>query len=215
MVYYFKARPEVGDYVIYMGLDKHENEDLIKYGLPEDIWFHVDKLSSAHVYLRMHKGQTMEMITPELLEDCAQLVKANSIQGNKLNNLDVVYTPWFNLRKTPSMDVGQVGFHNSKLVRTVRVETRKNEVVNRLNKTKTEQTPDLKAEREAYNAAERNERKQHTKEKKRREELERLEKERQAEIRSYTRLMVQEKMTSNKDIAAKGKSLAELEEDFM
>jgi hypothetical protein len=50
---------------------------------------------------------------------------------------------------------------------------------------------------------------------KRREELERLEKERQAEIRSYTRLMVQEKMTSNKDIAAKGKSLVELEEDFM
>ena len=31
--------------------------------------------------------------------------------------MDVVYTPWFNLRKTPSMDVGQVGFHNSKLVR--------------------------------------------------------------------------------------------------
>ena len=46
--------------------------------------FHVDKLSSAHVYLRMHKGQTMEMITPELLEDCAQLVKANSIQGLRL-----------------------------------------------------------------------------------------------------------------------------------
>jgi hypothetical protein len=198
-----------------MGLDKHENEDLIKYGLPEDIWFHVDKLSSAHVYLRMHRFQTMDMITPELLEDCAQLVKANSIQGNKLNNLDVVYTPWYNLRKTQSMDVGQVGFHNPKLVRTVRVETRKNEIVNRLNKTKTEQTPDLKAEREAYNAAERAERKQHTKEKKRREELERLEKEKQTEIRSYNRLMVQEKMTSNKDIAAKGKSLAELEEDFM
>ncbi|KAF5923527.1 hypothetical protein HPG69_006698 [Diceros bicornis minor] len=30
-------------------------EDLIKYGWPEDIWFHVDKLSSAHVYLRLHK----------------------------------------------------------------------------------------------------------------------------------------------------------------
>lgn len=43
--------------------------------------FHVDKLSSAHVYLRLHKGQTVEMISPELLEDCAQLVKANSIQG--------------------------------------------------------------------------------------------------------------------------------------
>nr|PNR47968.1 hypothetical protein PHYPA_012441 [Physcomitrium patens] len=106
--------------------------------------FHVDKLSSAHVYLRMPKGQTMEMISPELLEDCAQLVKANSIQENKLNNLNVVYTPWYNLRKTQSMDVGQVGFHNSKFVRTVRVETPKNEIVNRLNKTNTEETPDLK-----------------------------------------------------------------------
>ncbi len=39
MVYYFKARPELGDYTIYMGLDKFENEDLIKYGWPEDIWY--------------------------------------------------------------------------------------------------------------------------------------------------------------------------------
>lgn len=37
--------------------------------------------------------------------------------GNKVNNIDVVYTPWYNLKKTPSMDVGQVGFHNSKMVR--------------------------------------------------------------------------------------------------
>ncbi|XP_024384942.1 uncharacterized protein [Physcomitrium patens] len=65
----------------------------------------------------MPKGQTMEMISPELLEDCAQLVKANSIQENKLNNLNVVYTPWYNLRKTQSMDVGQVGFHNSKFLK--------------------------------------------------------------------------------------------------
>ena len=28
------------------------------------------------------------------MEDCAQLVKANSILGNKENNLYVVYTPW-------------------------------------------------------------------------------------------------------------------------
>ncbi|KAG9308772.1 hypothetical protein JVU11DRAFT_11564 [Chiua virens] len=34
---------------IYMGKDKVENEDLIKYAWPQDVWFHVDKLSSAHV----------------------------------------------------------------------------------------------------------------------------------------------------------------------
>ncbi|MBA0657928.1 hypothetical protein Goklo_010182, partial [Gossypium klotzschianum] len=215
MVFYFKARPEAGDYTIFMGLDKYENEELIKYGFPEDIWFHVDKMSSAHVYLRLQKGQTIDDISEGLLEDCAQLVKANSIQGNKVNNIDVVYTPWSNLKKTPSMDVGQVGFHNSKMVRTLRVEKRINEIVNRLNRTKVERTPDLKAEREAVNATERAERKQHMREKKRHEELERLEKERQADIRSYKGLMVSEKMTSNKQIAETSKSLQELEDDFI
>ncbi|XP_027355806.1 coiled-coil domain-containing protein 25 isoform X3 [Abrus precatorius] len=215
MVFYFKARPEAGDYTIFMGLDKYENEELIKYGFPEDIWFHVDKMSSAHVYVRMHKGQTIDDMNESLLEDCAQLVKANSIQGNKVNNIDVVYTPWSNLKKSASMDVGQVGFHNPKMVRTVRVEKRINEIVNRLNKTKVERKPDLKAEREAVNAAERAERKQILREKKRREELERLEKDRQAELRSYKGLMVAENMTSNKEIASGSKSLQELEEDFM
>ncbi|KAK8935152.1 hypothetical protein KSP39_PZI013553 [Platanthera zijinensis] len=215
MVFYFKARPDVGDYTIFMGLDKHENEELIKYGFPEDIWFHVDKMSSAHVYLRLNKGQAIDNISEGLLEDCVQLVKANSIQGNKVNNVDVVYTPWYNLKKTPSMDVGQVGFHNSKMVRTIRVEKRVNEIVNRLNKTKVERNPDLKAEREAINAAEKAEKKHLLREKKRREDMDRLEKEKQAELRSYKGLMVSEKMTSNKQIASANKSLQELEEDFM
>lgn len=215
MVFYFKARPEAGDYTIFMGLDKFENEELIKYGFPEDIWFHVDKMSSAHVYLRMRKGQTIDDISEGVLEDCVQLVKANSIQGNKVNNIDVVYTPWQNLKKTAAMDVGQVGFHNNKAVRTVRVEKRINEVVNRLNRTKVERKPDLKAERESVNAAERAERKLQLRDKKRREEMERLEKEKQAEVRSYKNLMVADKMTSNKEIASTQKTLQELEEDFM
>jgi len=46
--------------------------------------FHVDKMSSAHVYVRLHKGQTIDGMSEGLLEDCAQLVKANSIQGESL-----------------------------------------------------------------------------------------------------------------------------------
>ncbi|CAI5967735.1 unnamed protein product [Closterium sp. NIES-64] len=54
---------------------------------------------------RPHTGQGIDDITSEMLEDCAQLVKANSIMcgcravgsANKLNNIDVVYTPWANL----------------------------------------------------------------------------------------------------------------------
>ena len=82
MVYYFTSK--AGDYTLYMGKDKYENEDLIKYGLPEDVWFHVDDLSSAHVYLRMKPGMTLDDISEELLVECCSLVKANSIQGCKV-----------------------------------------------------------------------------------------------------------------------------------
>jgi hypothetical protein len=70
-----------------MGKDKFENEDLIKYGLPEDVWFHVDDLSSAHVYLRMKPGMGMDDISEDLLLDCSALVKANSIVGCKVSTV--------------------------------------------------------------------------------------------------------------------------------
>lgn len=84
MVFYFTSRD--GKYMYYMGKDKYENEDLIKYGLPEDVWFHVDDLSSAHVYLRMPPGMTMKDIPEDILLECSSLVKANSIVGCKVRS---------------------------------------------------------------------------------------------------------------------------------
>ena len=43
--------------------------------------FHVDKMSSAHVYVRVAPGETIDDVEAETLEDCAQLCKANSITG--------------------------------------------------------------------------------------------------------------------------------------
>jgi hypothetical protein len=74
--------------------------------------FHVDKLSSAHIYLRMRDGETWDNLPNDLLTDLAQLTKANSIEGNKKDNITIIYTPWSNLRKDGSMEVGQVGFHD-------------------------------------------------------------------------------------------------------
>lgn len=42
MVFYFICSDP--RYTIYMGRDKYENEHLIQYGWPEDLWFHVDKV---------------------------------------------------------------------------------------------------------------------------------------------------------------------------
>lgn len=182
-----------------MGLDKFENEDLIKYGWPEDVWFHVDKVSSAHVYLRLPKGQTIDDIPSVVLDDCAQLVKANSIQGNKMNNVGIVYTLWENLKKTSDMDVGQIGFHKQKEVCTMVVEKRINEIVNRLNKTKEERFPDLRMEREERDREEREDKRKELQAKRRKEKEEEKRRVEEAQARSYSNLMKTENMTSNKD----------------
>ena len=215
VLYFTPAGAEKTGHILYMGRDKVENEDLIKWGLPEDYWFHVDKMSSAHVYLRVKRGETWDDITEEELEDCAQLVKANSIVGNKENNVGIVYTPWSNLMKLPRMEVGQVGYHDQKLVRRCKVEKRKNEIVNRLNKTKREEFPDLALERDAYDKEIREEKKAHF----RAEEDRRLEEERareaDREARSYDRIMDTDNMVSNKDNMKKYASFGEAEDDFM
>lgn len=36
-----------------------------------------------------------------------------------MNNVDVVYTMWSNLKKTAGMEVGQVGFHRDKEVNII------------------------------------------------------------------------------------------------
>lgn len=52
------------------------------------------------------QGQTIDDIPNSVLDDACQLVKANSIMGNKMNDIDIVYTMWANLKKTASMEVG-------------------------------------------------------------------------------------------------------------
>ncbi|KAJ5129215.1 uncharacterized protein N7515_005254 [Penicillium bovifimosum] len=202
MVFYFTSNVVEPSAFIYVGKDKFENEDLIKYGLDSDVCatglvfpssacdanrpnasirsqFHVDNLSSAHVYVRLRDGETWDNIPQPLLEDCAQLTKANSIEGNKKDNITIIYTPWSNLKKDGSMAAGQVTFHNHKLVRKVYVKQRENPIVNRLNKTRVEKYPDLRAEKEEYTMKkQRSERKlrdeQRSKEKKKQQEYEQL-----------------------------------------
>jgi len=50
-----------------MGKDKYENEKLLEFGWPEDVWFHVDNYSSAHVYLRLKDGEKIENLSEEVM----------------------------------------------------------------------------------------------------------------------------------------------------
>ncbi|KAL9179540.1 hypothetical protein ACHAXT_008830 [Thalassiosira profunda] len=214
MVYYFTTR--CGEYTIYMGKDKYENESLIKYGLPEDCWFHVDDLSSAHVYLRLKPGQTMDDIPEDCMTDCCSLVKANSIAGCKKSSVYIVYTRWKNLKKTADMVDGQVGYHRPENVRRTNIE-KNNTIVRQLEKTKKELYPDLaKAQQDRLREIQMQKKEQRRAEEKAKK-LEALERAKEKEERSYDRIHGEEGMTSNKDMAATADATAaeEFEDDFM
>ena len=202
--------------MIYMGKDKYENEHLIQYGLPEDVWFRVDDLSSAHVYLRLQPGmQLADLEGTDVLLDCASLVKANSIAGCKKASVNVIYTRWKNLKKTNDMVDGQVGYHRPDNVKRVRVE-KNNSIVKQIEKSKKELYPDLAAEQAArlkeIQLQKKNEWKKISKEKQKRKEEAIKEK----EARSYDRIMVADKMTSNAERVATVDTTAaeEFEDDF-
>lgn len=139
-------------------------------------------------------------------------MKHNSIEGNKLNNVGIVYTYWKNLKKTGDMDVGQVGFHNRKDVRRTIVEKRLNPIINRLNKTKVEAHPDLAKEKQDHirelNQASREAAKKRAKE----ERTRHMEQQAEKEARSYDRIHKEELMVSNKDLQQDPNAF---EDDFM
>jgi len=214
MVFYYTSSE---GYLIYMGRDKFENEDLIRFGLPEDVWFHVDDLSSAHVYLRLRPGQTLDDLSEDTINECATMVKANSIEGCKKRRVSVIYTRWKNLHKTPSMDVGAVGFKDESRVRRCHAE-KDNSIVNALNRTKEERYPDLEAEQAERAAQWRREQKRKKEEAKRREREERQKREEEKKLQSYEGLMDNEndmtftdQMESTEDQTA----AVAFEDDFM
>ena len=110
--------------------------------------------------MRLQDDWTFDNIPQAVLTDCCQIVKANSIEGNKKNNIKIVYTPFNNLKKEQGHDVGQVTFHSTKMIKFITVDRRNNEIVNRLNKTKEDKRIDWLDDKTARIQAEKRERKE-------------------------------------------------------
>ena len=244
------------------GRDKHENENLVAHALPHDIWFHVEDMSSAHVYLRPPaslyppaaatsspkpgKGgdaaaapapspngrneavaaaaaaplpaRAWHDIPQRVLSDCCQLVKHNSISGGKASAVNIVYTPWSNLKKTDRMDIGQVGFHDNspsaiRLEKNVKTDR---EAVKRIEKTRREVAkPDLAGEREAFDLEVIRARKAAAAVRKAEEKAAAAAAAAAKEARSYDKLLSSEAMKTPAEVAAKYESAAAFEDDFM
>jgi hypothetical protein len=129
-----------------------------------------------------------------------------------LLTVTIIYTPWSNLRKDASMATGQVSFHSQSTVRKIHVPARTNAIVNRLNKTKVEKYPDLRAEREADQKEKRKVERIEREKRKAEEREEKAERERLkwAKDHAYDDIMREEEMVSNEQVDPD-----RWEEDFM
>ncbi|CAE7469634.1 Ccdc25 [Symbiodinium natans] len=216
-----------------MGKDKYENEELLKYGFPEDIWFHVDKLSSAHVYLRLPSGSidlagankaeakqrlldAIASVPEEILMEMAQLTKENSIEGCKAAQCDIVYTPFLNLKKEDHMEVGQVGFKEESFRTLIKHVSKDKDTVKRLEKTRVEKPVDLAKEKEERDNEERARRRKIIEERKKADKEETKRHLEEKELKSYAALQNLEK-TSNIGVSKTGsiEECRQLEDDFM
>lgn len=135
----------IGNHLLFVGVDKFENEGLIKYSqrymeqLHTNIyWFHVDQVSSPHAYVQLNEGETT--IPPDLIKLCAQIVKDGSIEGVKKPSVDVIYTPCTNLLKSKSMNVGTVSFHSGSKIQYLRGVRKDPQLLKILSKARFDQT---------------------------------------------------------------------------
>lgn len=143
MVYFYESNPlgAVRKYQIVTGKDKFENDMLIKYGYKElnYVWFHADKYSSGHVYLKLYEDEkSLEDVPTEVINDCLQLCKSVSIQGNKMSQCCIIHTPWINLRKNKTMKPGEVSFKSLQRLKRVQCYARDQRLLTRLTKTRVE-----------------------------------------------------------------------------
>ena len=114
--------------------------------------------------------------------------------------------------KKASMEVGQVGFHDDKNVKKTKVAKRINAIVNRLNKTKVEDDPNLQALKEKYEREMREKERNRKEAERRKAKEEEEERQRDKEMRSYDTLYRDDALESNADVEM---TAEEFEEDFM
>lgn len=157
MVYYYTSQPaaEVAAYTIYVAKDAAENDALLEFAFPNDLWLKAEGAKSAQVFLRAPAGSAAE--APDaVLEDCAQLVR-DSLGPKKRDSFKVVYTLCSNIKGKAAgrKNKDEIAFVDSSAVHTRPVRAQRADALQRLQATRKERFPDLEQERLAHDAEER------------------------------------------------------------
>lgn len=94
--------------IVYIGKNNKQNDYIIsKLADDEDLWFHTKDYAGSHVLLKS------QIITDELILQCAKLAKEYSVGANS-GKIGVIYTKRKYLRKPPKANLGYVTYRNEK-----------------------------------------------------------------------------------------------------
>jgi hypothetical protein len=108
------------EYIVWVGTNAKDNWNIIQLSEPDDIWFHIDNLPSAHVILR-HRGYCSAEIVARCALLCRQSMKkiqtGKTDKKGKKGGITVISTEVANL--TFGENVGMV--HISKTANIERI----------------------------------------------------------------------------------------------
>ena len=108
---------ENNNYIIFVGLNKYENDKILEEANKNDMWFHIQDQPSCHVLLKnIPEGKR---IPKQVIKKCAYLCKINSNAKYNKSKSDVVYTRIYNILKTNK--IGQVSIKDIYLCKFVDV----------------------------------------------------------------------------------------------
>ncbi|OEJ88800.1 Protein JLP2 [Hanseniaspora uvarum] len=159
-MYVYESTHDDKTFCLLMGKDKYENDLMIKlfYKEMNAVWFHVNNYSSSHVYMLLKSPiksdvKLSDLVSHQHINDAMQLCKSNSVAGNKLQQVEIVSTPFTNLKKSGDMDPGQVSFKSTRFLSYFTCYARDNTVLNRLEKSKLVLDADLTSTEDIMNLA--------------------------------------------------------------
>ena len=97
---------------VSIGRNWIENEELIKYSNPEDVWFHIDDCSSCHLVLKNPMNISIGKLDKKLIKRCALLVKQHTSKCIQHEKYTIIYCNVDNLKLCGH---GSVEFLNERL----------------------------------------------------------------------------------------------------
>jgi predicted ribosome quality control (RQC) complex YloA/Tae2 family protein len=84
----------------YIGTNAEDNFNVIGKGDPNDLWFHVNGISSCHVVMK-HADMVDKKTTRMLIKKGALLCKQHTRKLASQKNVEIIYTQIKNVAKTP------------------------------------------------------------------------------------------------------------------